>query len=250
MSSVALVGVDGSGKTTVANMLLASFPAPMKYVYMGTSVHSSNITLPTSRLILYLKLRSHRGSASRSQTAQDTSVLTHHIEQGKTGESASQRSSLWIAARLVNRMAEESFRQIVAWWYQMRGYVVLYDRHFIFEFASKRTDVANGNAPLSERIHLWFLDHLYPKPDLVIFLDAPIDVLMQRKQEWTTEHLLTHQTAIRQEGQRTANFVQIDASQPVDQVYAQVSRQITQYLEPGRPRWRSGLAGRRPSRKG
>ena len=42
MATIALIGADGSGKTTIAKMLLESPPAKMKYLYMGLNIESSN----------------------------------------------------------------------------------------------------------------------------------------------------------------------------------------------------------------
>jgi len=60
MSTIALIGADGSGKTTIARMLLESPPVKMKYLYMGLNTESSNYALPTSRLIYYLKLLKYK----------------------------------------------------------------------------------------------------------------------------------------------------------------------------------------------
>ena len=41
MFSVALVGADGSGKTTISDGLQERLPIPTKYIYMGTATGSS-----------------------------------------------------------------------------------------------------------------------------------------------------------------------------------------------------------------
>src|SRR3989304_4897316 len=55
MFSVALVGPDGAGKTTLCRRLEESFPIPVKYIYMGVSSEASNLMLPTTRLLRGLK---------------------------------------------------------------------------------------------------------------------------------------------------------------------------------------------------
>ena len=57
MFAVAVIGADGAGKTTVTKRLLETLPVRMKYLYMGWNPESSNFALPTSRLMLHLKLR-------------------------------------------------------------------------------------------------------------------------------------------------------------------------------------------------
>ena len=53
--TIALIGPDGAGKTTLAEKLQRNLPFPIRYLYMGVSLESSNVTLPTSRLIAHVK---------------------------------------------------------------------------------------------------------------------------------------------------------------------------------------------------
>ena len=74
MTVIAIIGADGAGKSTVARALEASLPFRTKYIYMGSNIESSNIALPTSRLILYLKRLSFRRVAKREGIT-ETSIL-------------------------------------------------------------------------------------------------------------------------------------------------------------------------------
>ena len=49
MFSIALVGPDGVGKTTISNHLKKSFPLPVKSIYMGLNREASNYSLPTTQ---------------------------------------------------------------------------------------------------------------------------------------------------------------------------------------------------------
>ena len=51
MASIALIGPDGAGKTTVTRFLEASSLLPFKYLYMGINLEASNVALPTFRFI-------------------------------------------------------------------------------------------------------------------------------------------------------------------------------------------------------
>lgn len=224
MFAVALVGPDGSGKTTIAKRLLASFPLPMKYIYMGTAIGSSNFALPTSRFILYLKRRSYRKFLKESGRQMAESVSTHELEYRKV-----KRGKTKETMRQVNDLAEEWFRQIVSWLYQLRGYIVLCDRHFVFEHLPESESFHRKGIGRGYRIHLWFLHHFYPRPQLVIFLDAPAEILFSRKKEWTLERLERHRQGMLEQGQKVLNFVRVDATQPPDKVYARVEQSILQF---------------------
>ena len=217
MTTVAIIGADGAGKTTIAQKLEASFSPPVKYLYMGANIESSNVALPTSRLILYFKLRSYKKEARRKGITDPGFVSTHHsahrqVKYGKIGSTV----------RAMNRLAEGWFRQLISWSYQLRGFIVIYDRHFLFDAASPATK----HKRFTDRLYYWTLTHLYPQPNLVIFLDAPPEVLFARKGEASVDYLHKRRQAFLAQGQKTANFIRVDAAQPLERVLAEVSRHI------------------------
>ena len=221
MTAIALIGGDGAGKTTVAEALIADFSHPVKYLYMGANASSSNISLPTTRLLYSLKVRKERRDRSRRGEEVPEEMSWTDIDNFNAP-----RGRLWAAARLVNRIAEEIVRQAVSWFYQARGFLVVYDRHFLFDFSTAGPD----RRRLSERIHRWWLENLYPKPQLAIFLDADPEVLLERKVEVSARYLHARREAFLQRGATLEHFHVVDASQPFDTVYARVTEIINSYL--------------------
>ncbi|HEX6070127.1 MAG TPA: hypothetical protein VFZ18_09885 [Longimicrobiaceae bacterium] len=218
MFSVTLIGPDGAGKTTITRRLQSSGLLPFRYLYMGVNIGASNAALPTSRLAAWVKRRI-RGSSKAGGGARSAAP----------GRRRGMGSRLRAAARLANRLAEEWFRQAISWSYQLRGYVVLYDRHFALDFAP---EVMGEEArTLEHRVHRWFLTHLYPRPDLVVFLDAPGEVLFARKGESTVEELERRRQGFLRLGTRLPAFVRVDATEPLDEVYQQVASCIVNYAE-------------------
>lgn len=209
MPAIAIVGPDGAGKTTITRALERSGRLPFRYLYMGINTGSSNVALPTSRL--RERFRSSAGGGAVG-----------------TRRSGALRSA-WAVGRLVNRIAEEWYRQVLSWSLQARGYVVLYDRHFLFDFAPGIA--AAGSDGAAKRIHRWCLVHLYPRPDLVFYLDAPGEVLFARKGESTPEELERRRQAYLREGRSFPNFVRIDATRPLDATYAEIAHRISEYVD-------------------
>jgi thymidylate kinase len=226
MFTVALIGPDGAGKTTIGRRLEHTLPLPVKYIYMGVNLGSSNHMLPTSRLINALK----RACGAKPDVAgpPDPSQVNKPPPRGAVKRiAAGLRSSL----RLVNRLSEEWFRQGLTWYYQQRGNIVLFDRHFFSDYYAY--DIAdNGQGrPLSRRIHGFMLDRVYPKPDLVIYLDAPAEVLLARKGEGTLEALERRRQDYLQLRGLVKNFVTADATQPEDEVARDVAKLIWDFHE-------------------
>lgn len=218
--TVVLLGADGAGKTTVAKRLLEDPPMPMKYLYMGPSIESSNIALPTSRLLLAWKLHRYRRKARRLPHVPSGYVSPHFEEHRKD-----RLGTVGAALRVLHRMAEAWYRQFVAWSYQLRGFVVIYDRHFLFDAAA----AGSSSARMSERLYYWFLVHIFPKPDLVILFEAPAETLLRRKGEGTLERLEKHQTQYRSRGAALQHFVQVDATRPLDEVLATVRDHLVRF---------------------
>lgn len=218
MTTVAIIGADGAGKTTVARALEQTSSLPLRYLYMGANIESANVALPTSRLILRWKLASYRRKAARTGIEDPDYVSTHHeahrsIRYGK----------LPATVRLLNRMAELCYRLIVALLWQLRGYTVLYDRHFAFDARLVNTP----GSRLTDRVYHRLADFVSPDPDLVLFLDAPPEVLFERKGEGTLESLARKRAAYIRYGNMTPGFVRLDAARPIQEVVAEAATLIS-----------------------
>ena len=217
MTTVAIIGADGAGKSTVARALEGSMPLRTKYIYMGANIESANIALPTSRFIVYVKRRSFRRVAKREGITDPNFLSTHHSAHRsvKYGRVAA-------TFRLFNRLAEGYFRELVASFYELRGFIVLYDRHLTSDVSH-----VTRRSRLSDRTYHWILTHLYPRPDLVIFLDAPPEVLFARKGEGSLDYLGQKRDAYAAQGLTAAgDFVRVDAAQPLEDVVAEVMGRI------------------------
>ncbi len=213
MVSIALIGGDGAGKSTIAHALVERLPFPASYLYMGLNPQSSNVALPTTRLVHAARRRQHPESANADH------VSLHSLRKKPD------RGRVWRAARLINRIAEESNRHLISRRRQRAGEVVISDRHFLFDYWSTNTK----RRRLSDRLHMLFLTRILPRPDLVIWLDAPSEVLYARKPEVATEYLDERRRAFRSAGHEVPRFVHVDAARDLDTVYAEVEQLVLDF---------------------
>ena len=186
MASVAIIGQDGAGKTTISQMVLEQLPYKMKYIYMGRNVESGNYSLPSSKLIHLYKIYKYKKKHRLLDNSLAKKLSMHEIDKDRKVDT---RGKIGAFLRLVNRLAEEFYRFLISMSYQIRGYLVLYDRHFIFDFMPDKLDKNKQKSRMSTRIHNWFLNNVYEKPGLVIFLNAPAEVLYERKGEASIEYI-------------------------------------------------------------
>ncbi|MCB0297310.1 MAG: hypothetical protein KDG51_19190 [Calditrichaeota bacterium] len=222
MYTVALIGGDGAGKTTIADQLRDSFPLPLKYLYMGINIESSNVALPTSRIIE--KLKKQKNVSPTGDAPPSTSLHNRPQKRKPAGK-------VWATIRLCNRIAEELYRQVLSWNYRRKGFIVLYDRYFTFDFASFEPAEVYRQRPWDDRIHRWFLANHYPHPDMTIFLYAPPEVLYARKGEASIEYLDNLQQTYLKQGERSPNFIVVDATQPLEKVYDDVCNHLFRFYE-------------------
>ncbi len=223
MFSVALIGPDGVGKTTIARQVEQTAPMPMKYLYMGVDLHSSNHMLPTSRLIHWIKTA--RGVQKDTAGPQDSrkapvrpqGVLRRALHTAK------------VYLGLSNRLAEQWYRQALASYYRRRGYVVLFDRHYFPDFYAYDIAPDGRSRPLHRRIHGFFLARLYPRPDLTIYLDAPAEVLLARKGEGTVEALMQRRHEYLQMREHLEHFAVVIADRSQEEVCDEVMQRIEQF---------------------
>jgi len=227
--TVALVGADGAGKSTLSRALeAAQLPAPVKVVYMGVNLEASTLMLPTTRLLMLAK----RARGARS----DLVATPRQPRQGDPEAVGARRGRVQQGLKSVLRLAvwsgEEALRHLVSGSYTMLGRIVVYDRHFYADYFE--TDVRHDlpRSPAAS-IHGWLLEHVYPKPALTICLDATAEVLFRRKPESSVNFLAGRRCEYLRLGSALPNFHIVDVDRPLPEVLHDVVHIVRRYWEGG-----------------
>jgi hypothetical protein len=173
---------------------------------MGSSLTSSNVASPTRHLARRLW-----GLTGRKRP------LEHEVRR-------SDASTLWI----LNLVLDEIFRCGVTLFLKLNGHVVIHDRHYAFDYFDP---VATRAGHFWDRAHRWYLAHVYPKPDLVIWLDAPPEVLYDRKPEGDIEAVRQRCALLKEAVRSSKHLVRIDATQPLRRVREEILGCLLEYSE-------------------
>ncbi|HTC82524.1 MAG TPA: hypothetical protein VK848_13395, partial [Acidimicrobiia bacterium] len=136
--SVALLGPDGAGKSTLSSGIVATFGLRSSLVYMG-------------------------------------------LWQGEEGQ---RRSSLRTGLAAANRPVKVWRRYLVSRYHRARGELVIFDRHVYDALLPPEPPLV-----WAKRLFFGFLAHSAPGPHLVLVLDLPSEVTIQRRPEERPDHL-------------------------------------------------------------
>jgi thymidylate kinase len=206
--SVALLAPDGAGKSTLAKELTRDAYLRARLIYMGTNLDASTVGLPTTRW-LHEQLKSRRNGAAKKKNP------PRIILKG---------------AAFVNRLVEQWYRAGVAIGHLLRGRLVVFDRYIYDSWLNKPP------ATVWKRLRRKLFESLCPRPDLVILLDAPGQMLFERKGEHTPEWLEKQRRAYLALQDHVPQMRIVDATQQAEAVKREVTAMI----------WRQhGLRGRK-----
>jgi len=184
----------------------------VKTIYMGVNLEASTLMLPTTRLLLAAK----RARGGRPDLVASSLRDVDETPVAPAGRGASVKST----ARMAVWMTEEWLRQLVALSHSLRGRIVIFDRHFFLDYY--HADVESGRRGPAQRLHGWMLERVYPKPDLVIMLDAPAEVLHARKPEATVAWLERRRQQYLELAPVVPQFVVVDVDRPLEAAVSEV----------------------------
>jgi hypothetical protein len=196
---------------------------------MGLNVQAANFMLPTTRLWnMFLK-----GKLKKREITYTTVNLTNQspMEPRKMGFYRQIIKFMRKTGGLGNRILEEWYRQFIAYYYEKRGYIVIFDRHFIYDFYEDNTDSRRSTKPVKAEIHDFIRRKTMSQPDLVICLDAPGEVVFKRKKEFNIEYLECKRNQYLGLQKVVKNFVIIDANRSLESVVHDVSDRIIQFRD-------------------
>jgi|GEM_PF-2584040 len=203
---VALLGPDGSGKTTLANEIAKKKAFNSKYVYMGNNNH----ILPTRRVLkLIFGNRNSKNNKPKSGMRNSNQDATIPVK-GKGRE-------VIAVLRFVHDLIDYYLRYyIYNYLNSKKGWLVINDR-YIYDMLLSRDIVYN--LPIVKKIILRF----YPAPDFAFILKAPAEIMLIRKGEHTINILNAMEEKYRTFSEYLQNCFYIPTNNSIDESVNQIS---------------------------
>ncbi len=209
--TVAIVGPDGAGKSSLVAALHERSEFRTVPIYMGVDRTKATHSLPTTR---WLVRRAMRTWAPRDVPAGPR-------------RSSRTRTTVRNVIALPHELLEFGYRYLVGWRASRAGSIVLFDRYLYDSLVDSRVDGGGGWSRLRGRVFA----ALFPPPELMIVLDAPGATLYERKAEHDPDRLDRVGAETRRLASRARRTRVIDATLPIDEVTAIAAAAIREAMD-------------------
>lgn len=161
----AVIGLDGSGKSTFIKDLESNYPGKLKVIYWG----SRNSFLPTSRWIHRRVISNERKGLSPEPEQKDYTAKQNYS-----------RLQYFVYLLLsLNKYCEYLAKHIVSDFYRRLGFLVVADRHAVDELV----EVNN----IFYRSSRFVYGSFFPMPDQVILMKSSPEVIHSRRPSITAD---------------------------------------------------------------
>lgn len=191
-----LLGMDGSGKSSVLEGLRAEFDAP----------RTLGMKLYQRRPDLLFKPRGPKDALPHSRPPHSPARSI-----AKLGVLAI--DCLWGYYKIVARERRD-------------GYLVIFDRYLPHDILADPLRYRYGGPAWL----LWRFQQFLPQPTASILLDAPVDVIWARKQEVPLDECRRQRQAYLQLLAHVPRIYKVDAARPLPEVVAEVARIFNRFL--------------------
>jgi thymidylate kinase len=221
--SIAIIGPDGVGKSTVISELMQQTPLGYRTVYMGWSDHENTLILPSSRWLYrrYNKNKTPTSAAIEKQNngAEETTIA-RQIAIKKPA-----KITLKSMPGIANEILEQYARYLLAFYYKLRGSFVVFDR-YVYDQEVFNDDSNNNNIKPQDKFLAKYFKHFFPSPELTILLATDAEIIHQRKDELSIAQLTERIELYKALGEKKKEFHHIDVRVSLDEVIKLVNSHI------------------------
>lgn len=220
---IAISGLDGAGKTTQADALVATLQvldrdAVRVRTRLGDDPALDRAAWPVKRLLARLTGRrwATQVPATRPSTNSGAEPVRHPTAPQETVLQGVVREAWALLVTLTSATAHRRHTRP----HLRAGRIVLCDRYVLDSTVHLRYRYGPSR---NRRLHVALLRLLSPTPVHAVFLDVPGETAWRRRQDHYTEDQLRLQASLYREEHRRASADRVDGTAPVEQICAHVA---------------------------
>ena len=220
---VAVLGVDGAGKSTVMSRVERDL-AP---AFWSTKLYHGRALESPLRWTKRVRQERQERDLIKSELESGATVNPHAVPLNRDPHDKPSRGLALSLVKLGLWWADYTFLGYLADVHPRlrRSGLVLFDRYYHDLLVDPTRHRYGGPMWLAKAV-----GRVFPRPHLVMLLDAPAEVLHARKQEVSLEETVRQREAYLDLVQKLPNGHVVDASKPVPEVVADAERVILDYV--------------------
>jgi dTMP kinase len=212
---IVLTGIDGSGKTTQAGLLVDSL--------RNKGVDASYIWCRWEpRLLKPIIEIWKRKREQDSQAIKDSSYRNMQKEKKEMLRKPILRY-LWLFLFTIDYGLQVFYRIRLR---LFKDGVIISDRIFYDSFIDQATNLGDSGDKLIGRLDSFYMKLFFPLPDMVIYIDCPEDVAYKRKNDAPDIEYLRERRMLYKELANRYGWVVVDGTLPVDIISGEIKRLV------------------------
>ncbi len=207
---ICIVGIDGSGKTTLANRTIKTFSdrLSLKYIYCGWRQF-------------------------------DSFIFRYIVKVLKKFRSTKSLNAYKFTTRIPKTRNKELFKFFVLTDYYITiisrltvplifGTNIISDRYFYDVFINTGLDLKESNNEIMASISKW--SHLFPKPDIIFLIDVPVEISYLRKNDIPYKNYLSKHRKLFQDISKSYDVVLLDGTLPLEKLEKLIQDELETFL--------------------
>ena len=215
---IVFCGIDGSGKTTQAQLLVDAL--------MKKGLPASYVWARWEQILVRPLTRKWKSSIKKE---------TGHLD-GRAKENKQKKRKLlsnpvlrwlWLGAFFVDYGLQILLKVRVR---LMRKELIVSDRMFYDSVIDQAINLGSNSGWLLDNLDSPWMKIIFPEPDVVMYIDCPGEIAFARKDDAPDVEYLTDRRALYKQLAEKYGWIEIDGTNSVDDIAAQVKEIVYQKL--------------------
>lgn len=217
---IVFCGIDGSGKTTQADLLINSL--------RQNGIDVSYVHSRWEPFLMRPVIKIWNSILNKKSNSSNDSIHNIKKENRKKILSVPLISKVWFFIFALDYSIQLFARIHLR---QLQNMLIISDRIFYDSIIDKAADLGKSEEWLLNNLNSFWLNNLFPKPDIVVYVDCPEDIAFSRKNDIPDIDYLSGRRTLYLKLTEVYNWIKIDGTLPVEEIENCIRKIIYKKLE-------------------